>query len=167
MTDAQHPDDDAALERTLRDSRRLEDAPEALIQRAIGLWQPRAAGAGRPRRLAATLSFDSAAAGAPALGLRSGAAATRQLLFCTEGRDVDLRLEPQTGGRWRVSGQVLGPDEAGEAELRPEVGAPQTVAWSELAEFAFAPVTGERCSVLLRAADWELELSIAFAGAAP
>lgn len=159
-----HDPDDAELARTLRASRGLEEAPEVLIQRAIGAWRPRAAAApGAPgllRRLAATLRFDSLATPAPALGLRAGADRMRQLLFSTEARDVDLRLEPESGGRWRISGQVLGPDEQGSAALLPELGEPQQVSWNELAEFGFEPVAGARCRLLLRGADWELELPI-------
>lgn len=158
-----HDPDDAELAGTLRASRGLEDAPEALIQRAIASWRPRAAAApGLLRRLVATLRFDSLAQPAPALGLRSGPDRMRQLLFATEARDVDLRLEPESGGRWRLSGQVLGPDEQGSAALLPEVGEPQQVAWNELAEFGFEPVAGAGCRLLLRGADWELELPIEF-----
>lgn len=158
-----HDPDDTEFVRTLRDSRGLEDAPEALIQCAIGAWRTRAEAApGLLRRLAATLRFDSLATPAPALGLRAGAERMRQLLFATEARDVDLRLEPESGGRWRVSGQVLGPDEQGTAALLPEFGEPQLVAWNELAEFSFEPVAGAHCRLLLRGADWELELPIEF-----
>lgn len=161
-----HDPDDAELAGTLRASRGLEDAPETLIQRAIHAWRPRAAAApaapGPLRRLGATLRFDSLATPAPALGLRAGPDRMRQLLFATEARDVDLRLEPESGGRWRLSGQVLGPDEQGSAALLPEQGEPQQVAWNELAEFAFEPVAGAGCRLLLRGADWELELPIEF-----
>jgi hypothetical protein len=171
MNDARHPDD-AELERRLRGSRTLDEAPEPLIQRAIGVWRPRAAAsaAGALRRLAATLRFDSRLADATALGLRAadGATdgATRQLLFSADGRDIDLRLEPQTGGRWSVSGQVLGPDEQGGAELLPEGAPPQQVAWNELAEFIFEPVVAVRATLRLRGSDWEVELPLEFAGGA-
>lgn len=155
--------DPSELEQALRASRRLEDAPEALIQRAIGLWQPRAATAagagGVLQRWLATLRFDSAATGNVALGLRSsGIAATRQLLFSAEGRDIDLRIEPLPDRHWRISGQVLGPDATGLAELRCGDALAQQVAWNELAEFEFAPVQGESCRLTLRSDGWEIEV---------
>lgn len=161
-----HPDpDDDALADALRRSRTLDDAPEALIQRAIDLWQPRArpaAGAGVLRRLVATLSFDSAATAPQALGLRGAAlpaaAEPRQLLFTADGRDVDLRVVPATDGRlWQVSGQVLGPDEQGTAQLRSGDAVAET-AWSALAEFRFDAVAPGPCTLTLRSGDWELEL---------
>jgi hypothetical protein len=156
---------DAPLERLLHDSRKLDEAPEQLIQRAIGLWQPRPLA--RPaepapmqalRHLVAALTFDSGTASAAALGLRSGALPTRQLLFSAEGHDVDLRLEPLVGGLWKVSGQVLGPDTAGSAELRPAGADIQQVAWGQLAEFSFEPVASGACRLVLRAGDWEIDI---------
>ena len=159
MNDAPIPDDDT-LQRRLRDSRQLEDAPEHLIQRAIDLWQPRAAAAtagGALRRWIATLRFDSADGGNLALGLRAGgASATRQMLFSAEGRDIDLRLEPLADRRWRISGQVLGPDAAGIAELRCGDAPAQQVAWNELCEFEFEPVAAAVCMLTLRADGWEI-----------
>lgn len=152
------PDD---LERSLRQSRRLEDAPEALIQQAIGLWQPRAApaAAGVLQRWRAALRLDSAASGPLALGLRaSGTAQTRQLLFSAEGRDIDLRAEPLPDRQWRISGQVLGPDTQGWAELRCGEAPLQQVAWSELAEFEFAPVPAGKCVLSLRSDGWQIDI---------
>lgn len=160
MNDTPLPDDDT-LQRRLRDSRQLEDAPEHLIQRAIDLWQPRAAASaaagGVLRRWTAMLRFDSADGGNLALGLRAGgASATRQMLFSAEGRDIDLRLEPLADRTWRVSGQVLGPDASGIAELRCGDAAAQQVAWNELCEFEFAPVAAGSCTLTLRADGWEI-----------
>lgn len=163
MTTSTEPDDDA-LAHALHRSRVLEDAPEALIQRAIGVFQARPspqAAPGLRRRLAALLSFDSATlAGGQALGLRAGAdmGETRQLLFSAEGRDVDLRITPAADGRhWQVSGQVLGPDVSGTAELSV-AGMQLQTAWNELAEFSFDGVPAGDCSLVLRSADWELVL---------
>lgn len=165
MKDAPRPlrADAADLEHTLRESRRLDDAPETLIQRAIGLWQRRAAQAGGEsgmlQRWLATLRFDSAATGNVALGLRSGGTATtRQMLFSAEGRDIDLRLEPLPDRQWRISGQILGPDAAGVAELRCGSAPVQRVGWNELAEFEFAPVAGNTCALTLRSDGWEIEV---------
>jgi hypothetical protein len=162
------PDD---LEQALRASRGLEDAPESVIRRAIDLWQPRTAAERSGsvlQRWIATLRFDSAAAGTPALGLRAGPSdATRQLLYTAEDRDIDLRIDPQPDGGWRVSGQVLGPDSAGTAELHCDAAAAQQVPWSELAEFEFAPVPAGRCVLTLRSADWEISLPPFDTGRAP
>lgn len=183
-------DDDEALAAALGASRVLQDAPEAMVLRAIGLWQQPAAvpvaaspsvaasALGGLRRLVATLVFDSLDHGALAGGRRSAATmghlAARQLLYSTEGRDIDLRLTPLDGGtRWVLSGQVLGPELSGRAELRPTAaadtaGAPpaQVVAWNELAEFEFAPMEAGPCSLVLSAADWTVELGL-FVRAAP
>jgi hypothetical protein len=165
-TDPDAPLGDNRLESLLRDSRRLDDAPEALIQRAIGVWQPRSlarpaaapTAAGALRRLVAVLAFDSAGAAPTALGLRSTGLAARQLLFTAEGHDVDLRLEPLPGGLWKLSGQWLGPEGRGSAELWPTAGTPQQVAWSALCEFAFEPVAEGRCRLLLRTEGWEIDI---------
>ncbi|MFP5397130.1 MAG: hypothetical protein ACLGIT_02290 [Gammaproteobacteria bacterium] len=164
------PDDagDRALEQALRRSREFEDAPEALIQRAIDIFQPRAAvrAPAAPellRRVVATLGFDSAAGAPQALGLRAAGGAgagggARQLLYTAEERDIDLRVVPAADGRhWQISGQVLGPETAGRAELRCADRVAE-VAWNELAEFRFDAVPAGRCTLTLRAADWELAL---------
>jgi hypothetical protein len=155
------PDD--TLANALRASRRLEDAPEALIQRAIHLYTVQAApvtaaSPGLLQRLVAAVSFDSAAASALALGLRSSAAQTRQLLYTAEGRDVDLRVAASVDGRvFVISGQVLGPDEAGVAVL-VSAGQELSATWNELSEFSFAPIGPGPCALTLRAAGWVLEL---------
>jgi hypothetical protein len=159
------PEDDA-LGRELRDSRQLHDAPEAVILRAIDVFAARVAAAvpaaeaapGLLRRLVATLSFDSANLTPLAAGLRSDAAQTRQLLFSAEGRDVDLRVAPTDDGRhFIVSGQVLGPDEAGLAVLHCAEGE-FTATWNELSEFQFGPVGPGPCRLALRAEGWEIHL---------
>ena len=172
MTTSSQPDDDDDLVNALRRSRVLEDAPEALIQRSIDLFQSRsqsrphaaAAPVGLRRRLVAMLDFDSA--GMVPSGVRGGSATTRQLLFTAEGRDIDLRLQPEhSGSHWRVSGQVLGPDLQGTATLQAS-GYSADVAWNALAEFSFEQVPTGPFSVLLRTPDWELVLPDLHAGEA-
>lgn len=150
--------DDAALESALRASRTLEDAPEALIQRAIGLWQAPARGAAPPRRrLLAVLGFDSAGAAPLAFGRRSTGTEVRQLLFSAEGRDLDLRVTPAAGGRWQVAGQVFGPDTIGVA--RAEVGSERAeAAWNELCEWRFDALPAGECRIVLAGEGWEIEL---------
>ena len=159
-----HPSDpdDSTLESLLgRSHRLLEDAPESAIQRAIGVWQarPRARASGGLRQLLATLRFDSLGLAATAAGLRSaGDDGVRQLLFSADDRDVDLRIMPlQDGLHWRVSGQVLGPDDTGSAALRC-AGFEAEAAWNELAEFGFDAVPAGACQLTLRGSGWSLVL---------
>lgn len=167
MTTDRVPDDEALAAR-LRASRLLEDAPEPVIQRALGLWRaaeaPVPAQAGTVsaglRRLVASLKFDSAERTPLALGLRSAGATTRQLIYFSEGRDIDVRVAAvhAAGGlQWRIAGQVLGPDATGMVELRSG-GQTRTASWSELGEFSFGGVTAGRVALVLRSTDWELEL---------
>jgi hypothetical protein len=158
-----HPDDES-LARELHASRQLHDAPEAVIQRAIHVFAARAtAPAAQPapgllQRLVATLTFDSAGLAPLAAGLRAESAPTRQLLFSADGRDVDLRIATTDDGRrYVVSGQVLGPDEAGVAVLSA-VDGELTVAWNELSEFHFDAVGPGTCQLTLRAGAWEILL---------
>jgi hypothetical protein len=159
-----HPSepDDPTLEGLLTDSRLLlQDAPESAIQRAIGVWRarPRTAATGGLRQLLATLRFDSLGLAATAAGLRSaGDDGVRQLLFSADDRDVDLRITPlQDGLHWRVSGQVLGPDDAGCTAVRC-AGFEAESTWNELAEFGFDAVPAGACQLTLRGSDWSLAL---------
>jgi hypothetical protein len=152
------PVPDSALEQALRDSRRHEDAPEHVVQRAIGLWQPKAALAPAPgllQRILGVLNFDSAETSSLALGLRS-TEASRQMLFTCGEHDLDLRWTLQDNG-WQLRGQVLGPGSVGgRAELADVTGkAPQQqCGLSELAEFEFESVPAGR---------WQLQLQLASA----
>jgi hypothetical protein len=155
-------DTDANLEAALRSSRVLLDAPESVIRRAIDVFVPFASKPAQPpllRRLAAVLSFDSRSAGAIPAGVRGATdGSIRQLLFCADGRDVDLRIAPaETGPGFSIGGQVLGPDTAGSAlfhsgDLRIEVP------WNEWSEFRIDAVPPGPARLTLRADDWELEL---------
>jgi hypothetical protein len=149
------PPDDDTLARSLTQSRLLEDAPPAVIERAIGLWQPRARRSTQPgllQRVAAVLSFDSGLASPLAYGMRSSGGAIRQLLYSVEGCDIDLRIAPQDAERYTVSGQVLGPDVLGVVVLAPAAGGVQTeTVLSELGEFRLPPVT---------AGDWRVTLEL-------
>ncbi|MCU0969107.1 MAG: hypothetical protein MUF03_09855 [Rubrivivax sp.] len=156
-------DDDAALEDALRRSRTLADAPEPLVRRAIDLFAARARAtpapaAGLRRRLVAALAFDSMGAPGLAFGLRSDAAATRQLLYSADGRDIDVRVAGVGGGRWRIAGQVLGPDASGFARLRDAAGNRREAAWNEVSEFAFDDVEPGDWVLELSGGDWEVEL---------
>jgi hypothetical protein len=170
MTAPSKPDD-LPLDQRLWRSRTLEDAPEPVIDLAMSIFEPRArtravppmqgsAPTGLLARLAAVLSFDSALATPQAAGLRSGAVATRQILFSSHGRDVDLRIgqDPaEAAASWRISGQVLGPDRAGWARLVGP-GRVSEMPWSDLAEFRFDGVAEGRWVIELRTEQWELHL---------
>lgn len=120
MTALDHLSDDDLLQRLKQALQALPDAPAALQRAAIGLWpaQPASTLAAALHRLAAVLTFDSWAAPALALGMRSLRAPTRHLLFSSLGRDIDLRIAP-VAGAFCLTGQILGPDEAGQIELAP------------------------------------------------
>jgi len=103
----------------------LPEAPAALVQAAIGLWPARqtatvqeVARAGW-RLVSAVLSFDSWASPPAALGMRAAASDTRHLLFSAQGRDIDLRISPVAGG-FALTGQILGPGDAGVVELKTQ-----------------------------------------------
>jgi hypothetical protein len=120
--------DDALATLAHRARQTLPDAPPALVQAAIALWQihpatsPAAALGAALRRVVAVLRFDSWALPPQALGMRGVADESRHLLFSAEGRDVDLRITRQADGGWSLAGQVLGPDEAGHLLLQPASG---------------------------------------------
>lgn len=157
-----HEPESDEIDALLRASRALEDAPEAVIGRAIGLWRAAAPAVapvpGAIERFVAALRFDSASTTPLTLGMRAGTSAVRQLLYSASGRDIDLRLSrPDGGDLWRVSGQVLGPDAEGAAVLTAD-GFSARCAWSELCEFHFDAVPAGRFRLVLHSAEWEIEV---------
>lgn len=103
--------------------RSLPDAPADVIRRAEAIW-PRSA---TPlERIQALLSVDSWSGALPAMRTTSPGSAQRQLLFCAQDLDIDVRLT-RIGTRWTLEGQILGPcegallDVAGEREGEPSV----------------------------------------------
>jgi hypothetical protein len=105
---------------------KLPDVPPKLARAAINLWpatQPttlRSVANAGLRLVEAVLSFDSWAGTPVALGMRSATSDTRHLLFSAMGRDIDLRISP-AAGHFALTGQILGPDEAGVIELAQHV----------------------------------------------
>src|SRR5690349_14986685 len=92
---------------TLMKTDRAEDAPRDVLSQVVNLF-PKQAESRAPsmaRRLMAALSFDSFTT-RPAFGVRSGQAASRQLVYSVEGNDVELRVTPEED-QWIISGQVL------------------------------------------------------------
>ena len=178
MNPLPEPSDDELADRLMQ-SRRLEDAPRALVERALGIWsvgsapaQPggtTASGVPAPgwvgvgtalvRRVAALIS-DSGFAPAPAWGLRSaGGAAVRQILLQAEGRDIDLRVSPAADGAsgWVLGGQLLGPDERGEVQVGVDT-LNLSVQINELGEFRCGPLPAGRWLVVLRLDALTIEL---------
>jgi len=158
------PDDDS-LAGALRASRVLVDAPEALIQRAIDLFQPsrQRAARGLLPRLRAVLQFDSGQASPLAFGMRSSGGDMRQLLYTLDGCDVDLRVAPADGAAdlFVLSGQLLGPDsqgmvvaEHGSTDFRE----PARAALNELGEFRLPPLPAGSWRLTLELADRAIEL---------
>lgn len=112
---------------------RLPGAPQTWLEAALGLWpepsaQPlREAARAALRVIHAALRFDSWAQPSVALGMRSAGMHTsgsevRHLVLGCENRDIDLRIareaERQGSEHFTISGQVLGPGDAGSVELR-------------------------------------------------
>jgi hypothetical protein len=156
---------DAQIERGLRSSSRLEDAPEHVIQRAIAVWQPRRQAAAAPgllQRVLAVLTFDSGAASPLAFGMRSAGGTTRQMLFSADGHDVDLRVSPAGGlqaDQWCLSGQVLGPDAQGAVGLTDAAGqSAGETQLDELGEFRLPAIAAGQYTVTLRLGHGEIVL---------
>lgn len=190
--------DDELAALAWRATQALPDAPPALRRAAIGLWPaavaPRAAptppadAAGRGvqgglagsfaaglHQVLAVLRFDSAAMPALASGMRGAAHETRHLLYSAAGRDVDLRITPQGAGQWRLSGQVLGPDESGQVLLSCAEGdagaagaaAQQQAALDEMGEFHLPAVASGAWTLRLALGDECIELPLLTLGPGP
>jgi len=163
MTSLAHLSDDELLQHLRRAAQALPDAPQAWQERAMSLMAaPTLAStlAAAARLVVAVLSFDSWATPAPALGMRSGAGATRHLLFTADDRDVDLRIASQ-GGQFGLSGQVLGPDEAGTVELARldgEPGAAVSAVLDEMGSFRVDGLSSGDWRMVLRVGDLVIEL---------
>jgi hypothetical protein len=156
-------DDD--LERALRESRALVDAPEHVIQRALAAFTTHrhaSSGTRLRERLAAVLTFDSGGASPLAFGLRSSGGAVRQLLFTLDGCDIDLRVAPAEQAHcYALSGQVFGPDSSGVVVMQSEDGASRSeVALSELGEFRLPSVPAGAYRLTLELAHGVVELPL-------
>jgi len=165
---------DDELLRHAREAAALPDAPPGLIRKAIAHFD-----AARPatladaaralaRRIEAALTFDSWAAAPAALGVRAAAAAdTRHLLYSAQGRDIDVRISP-AANYFALTGQILGPDEAGTIELASieaagaeQSGAPsgtKVTTLDALGEFRLEGIPGGSYVLTLRLGDDEIVL---------
>ena len=144
-----------------------EDAPAQAVERAMKVFRTRAVSTPPPRatalvrRILAALSFDSLQL-SPAFGVRSARSATRQLLFSVGENDLDLRVTP-SGEMWVVSGQMLGPCDAGSGgrvELQQDAVASEAAqaVMNDLCEFALPPVPAGSYTLWLRLDDMEVEV---------
>ncbi|HKR00952.1 MAG TPA: hypothetical protein VJT09_09775 [Pyrinomonadaceae bacterium] len=139
---------------------RAEDAPPAVIARAVNIFRSRAAlKTSEPslaRRILAALSFDSLQM-TPAYGVRSGQQAARQLLYSAEENDLDLRVTP-SGEDWVVSGQVLGAECAGgRVELEGTLGVSRAEL-NDQCEFRLPAVPAGSYQLRLRLGPMEIEV---------
>lgn len=137
---------------------KTEDAPPELVSRALHLFRPRAAvkAPSLRERLVAALSFDSLQM-SPAYGVRSGQAASRQLLYSAGDYDLDLRITQISEG-WVVSGQVLGDVcVGGQVELEGEPDRAQ-VDLNDQCEFKLPPVPTGSYNLRLRLTGAEVEI---------
>lgn len=160
---------DDEFARLVRRAAALPDAPPSLIHAAIDQWHAarpsllQATAKGILNRVAAALTFDSWAAGSLALGVRAVPSDTRHLLFTAEGRDIDVRIAP-AGGRFEVTGQILGPDESGVIELAPASGgeldaaSARAVALDDMGEFRLEGVRPGAYVLTLRVGEDEIVL---------
>jgi len=135
------------------------DPPEHVVSRAVRLIRTRVS-APRPsvrQRLAAVLQFDSGATSGLAYGLRSGLVAERQLLFNAGELSVELRVAPRGGETFEVVGQVLGPCQGGQVELRGP-GSAVVASLNDMCEFALPPVPSGTYAFALHLQDSDVEV---------
>ncbi len=156
----------------------LPDAPPRLVRAALDLWPaPSVATVASVaqaalRLVTAVLSFDSWAHPPTAMGLRAVASETRHLLFSAMGRDIDLRISP-AANHFALTGQILGPDEAGVVELAtPSVDGNKpadvrVASLDALGEFRLDGVRGGTYRLTLRVGDDEIVLPMIEVGARP
>ncbi|GAB4427988.1 MAG: hypothetical protein OHK0015_10450 [Chloroflexi bacterium OHK40] len=128
------------------------DPPEEVLQRALRIFPRREPFLDRARRVLAALRFDSWQQPLAA-GVRSGVGEVRHLLYATNDRELDLRIMPGDDG-WRLIGQVLGPEEAGEVVLVGPVTVSATL--NDSCEFELPSVPAGRYDLLLRQGDQQL-----------
>jgi hypothetical protein len=130
------------------------DAPADLLARVVGLFHQRRNRL--PRRLVATMRFDSARQ-PQGVGVRSGFTGVRQLVFNADDIDLDLRLSPVTSG-WAVSGQLLGNCHGGEVELHGPQGAARATL-NQLCEFKLLPIQPGLYTLTLHLDGTDLEIT--------
>ena len=137
---------------------RAEEAPRDVVADVVNLFRKQAEA--RPpsmaRRLMAALSFDSFTT-TPAFGMRSGRAASRQLVYSVEGNDIDLRVTGEED-QWIISGQVLRENcAAARVEVDGASGSASTTL-NDNCEFTLPPLPGGEYSLRILISDLEIEI---------
>lgn len=136
------------------------DPPPAVVNRALRIFRPHQAPTTQPllQRIVAALQFDSLQL-SPAVGLRSGAAAPRQLLFTAGEYDLDLRLTPaENSDQWVLSGQVLGSDTPiGQVRIQGATGMAQAPLATP-GEFILPPIAPGDYTLVVQLADAEIAI---------
>lgn len=135
------------------------DAPRDVLAYAINVFRgrERSSEVSLLRRIVAALTFDSSTNMAPAFGVRSGQATSRQLLYSAEQSDIDLRISSQDD-QWIVAGQLLGQDcVGGRVEIEGESGL-VVAALNELCEFTLPPLPPGSYTLRLLLQDAEVEI---------
>ncbi len=136
------------------------DPPPAVVNRALRIFRPHQAPATPPllQRIVAALQFDTLQL-SPAVGLRSGAEAPRQLLYSAGDYDLDLRLTPtEQAAQWAIAGQVLGNDLAltGGQIVLQGVQQQVTTPLSTLGEFVLLSIAPGDYSLIVQMSDAEI-----------
>lgn len=135
------------------------DAPRDVLTYAINIFRGREQSSEPSllRRIVAALSFDSSMNVAPAFGVRSGQATSRQLLYSAEENDIDLRINLQDD-RWIVAGQLLGEDcVGGRVEIQGQGGLAGATL-NELCEFTLPPLPAGSYTLRLFLQNAEVEI---------
>jgi hypothetical protein len=144
----------------LMSSDQTVDAPAHVLASAIEIFTPKRKDDGAItalRRIVATLTFDSFSS-KPAFGLRSGHAASRQVLYSAEDNDIDLRITLQNE-KCVVAGQVMGTGDCIDAEVELSTPTESAVAaLNDLCEFTFPGVPAGVYLLTVRMRDKEVEI---------
>lgn len=136
-----------------------ENAPAYLIERVTNLFKSRATKKtpSLVQRLQAALQFDSWQM-TPAIGLRAGQSAVRQMMFTAGEHDLDLRLRT-SGADWIISGQVLGAGQSGQVMLKEINDSTETKLQAELndlLEFTLPAAAAGKYQLVLTLDDMEI-----------
>jgi len=132
-----------------------ENAPDYALAKAISMLPGHEPRPGVVRRILATLKLDTAGM-SPAYGFRSETTGERQLLFEAGETRLHLQVSP-AGDQWVITGQLLGPPDTGQVELKSEAGSLQAVL-DEQSEFVLPAVAGGSYWIVLRLSNVELEV---------
>ena len=129
------------------------DAPRDVLTSAINIFSQEKRSP--LRRIVAFLIFDSNTG--PAFGVRSLAAASRQMLYQAEDTDVELRITVQND-ECILAGQVIGEGCAGAQVEISGVAGRSKATLNEVCEFTLPPVPAGNYLLTVRMLDREIEI---------